>query len=143
MPGAKLGDKVLFSYTIKDESGDVLEKIDKDSAEELVLGQGDTIPGIEVSLVGMNAGDSKTVTLEPPMHFGSYIDALKFDIPKETIPGDLKIEKGGVLEYEAEDGTSEFFTILSIGDEMISVDGNHPYAGKSLSVEIKVHKLNG
>lgn len=143
MQGAKLGDKVLFSYTIKDEGGDVLEKIEEDSPEELVLGQGDTIPGIEVSLVGMNVGDKKSVTLDPPMHFGSYIDELKFDIPKETIPGEIKIEKGGVLEYEAEDGTSEFFTILSIGDEMISIDGNHPYAGKQLSVDIKVHKLNG
>ncbi len=138
MAGAKLGDKIKFLFVIKDESGNVVDEIKEDEPEELVLGEGDTIPGIEVSLVGMATGDSKTVTLNPLMHFGPRFDDLQLDIEKDQFSDDVKLEEGGALEYGFDDGTTEFFTVVSIGDEMITLDGNHPFAGKELTVELKL-----
>jgi len=136
MAGATLGDKIKYLYVIKDESGKTLEEVTEKKPEEIVLGDGDTIPGIEVSLVGMSPNEKKTVTLVPSMHFGPLAEELKFDLEKEIIPDDVDLEEGGALEYTFDDGTTEFFTIVKIGDQMISVDGNHPFAGKDLTVEL-------
>jgi len=138
MAGAKLGDKVKFLFVIKDESGEVVDEVKEKEPEEIVLGAGDTIPGIEVSLVGMASGDSKTVTLKPDMHFGPRYEDLTLEIEKEQFSDADELEVGGALEYGFDDGSSEFFTITSIGDEMVSLDGNHPFAGKDLTVELKI-----
>ena len=92
MAGAKLGDKVKFHYVIKDDSGKVLENSPENEPEELVIGEGDIFSGVEITLMGMSPGDSKAVTLKPPMHFGPRVDELKIDISMDQVPDDVKIE---------------------------------------------------
>ncbi|NGX58572.1 MAG: FKBP-type peptidyl-prolyl cis-trans isomerase SlyD [Chlamydiae bacterium] len=138
MAGATIGDNVKFHFVIKDKKGKIFDQSEEKEPEEIVLGEGSIPSGIEVSLVGMSEGDSKTVDLKPNMHFGPRVEDLVIDVEIGQFPDDLKLEKGAVLEYGLDDGTSELFTIASIGDEMVKLDGNHPLAGQDVTVDLKV-----
>lgn len=138
MAGAKLGDKVRFSFTIKDDSGKVVEEVKEDDPQEVVIGEGDTIPGIEVSLVGMASGELKTVVLDPLKHFGPRYEDLVVEVEKGIFPEDVEIEEGSVMEYTYEDGSSDLLTISKIDEDEVTLDGNHPLAGKELTVELKL-----
>jgi FKBP-type peptidyl-prolyl cis-trans isomerase 2 len=140
MADAKLGSKLKVRLVIKDENGEVFQKT-ADEPNELVLGEGTLIPGIEVSLVGMNPGDSKTVELKPKMHYGERNEEAVVEMDKEGFSDDVKVEKGETLEYRAEDGATTLFRIVDVNDEMVKLDGNHPLAGQTIAVDIKVEDV--
>jgi len=138
MAGAKLGDKVKFTFVIMDDTGNVVDETKENDPEEVVVGEGDTIPGIEVSLVGMASGESKTVKLDPLKHFGPRFEDLVIEVEKELFPEDAELKEGEALEYGYEDGSSDLFVISSVNEDTVTLDGNHPLAGKDLTVEISV-----
>jgi len=138
MAGAKLGDKVKFTYIIKDEDGNTVDEVLEDDAQELVVGEGDTLPGIEVSLVGMAKGESKTVKLDPQKHFGPRFEELVIELEKDVFPEDADLTEGEAMEYGYEDGSADLFMIVSVDDDTVTLDGNHPLAGKDLTVELKM-----
>ena len=86
MAGAKLGDKIKFHFVMKDEAGEIVEQSTEEEPAEIVLGEGDFFSGIEVSLTGMNPGETKTITLKPTMHYGPYVEELKVELSKDQIP---------------------------------------------------------
>lgn len=138
MAGAKIGDKVKFHYAIKDEKGKTVDRTKDDEPEEIILGEGSIPAGIEVSLVGMNVGETKTVALKPNMHYGERIEEMQFDVDRDQFPKDMKLDKGEVVEFGFEDGTAGLFTIVKMGDKMVTIDGNHPLAGREITCELKV-----
>ncbi len=136
MAGAKLGDTVIVSLSIKDEKGELFDQSPEDDSEEIVIGEGMVLPGIEVSLVGMSQGDKKSVELNPKMHFGEMDDQLVFDMQKKEFPKEVNLTEGEILEYGFEDGSTAYFTISEVKDDKVTLDGNHPLAGQTIAVDI-------
>ena len=137
MAKAKLGSKLKIKLAIKDEKGEDFQKTE-DEADEIVLGEGLVVPGVEVSLVGMSPGDKKNVELKPEMHYGPRNEDLVFDIEKEGFNENIKLEKDQTLEYTYEDGTAAMFRVTEIDDKKVKLDGNHPLAGQTISVDIEL-----
>lgn len=141
MPTAKTDDKVLIVYTGKLEDGSVFGQTEEDEPLELHLGSQSVIPGLEEAVHGMGEGESKTAVVEPEKAFGPFREELVIQLDRSEFPQEAAIEVGQRFEASGSDGARRIITIVDLSDESVTVDANHPLAGKSLTFEIRLIKI--
>lgn len=134
----KEGDKVSIIFEAKLESGETILKTEGENALVLVVGSGEIPISIEKALVDMKVGESKTVTLEPTEAFGPRIDDLVIELPKEGFGDDSCLEIGSVVVMNSPQGKKFRGTILRVEEENVTVDFNHPLAGRTLVFSVTV-----
>lgn len=159
MTTAKKGDKVSINYTGTLEDGSVFDTTIKetgccdDDADcgcdddgcgcetgpmELTIGAEDFFSQIEDALVGMAAGEKKTVTIPAEDAFGEYDEEEVFSISREQLTGDIVPEVGMELELTGDDDEPVEVTVVEVTDETLTVDANHPLAGEDITYEIEL-----
>lgn len=99
-------------------------------------GYENTLPKIEEALDGQEPGFKTTLTLAPADAFGEHDEALVRTIPKSEFPPGVKV--GGQLRGQTDDGTDHVFTVVKIKGPQVLLDGNHPWAGKTLKFQLSV-----
>jgi peptidylprolyl isomerase len=131
------GKSVTLHYTGKFEDGTVFDTSLENGREPIttILGQGNLIPGFEKSLIGMNEGEKKEFNIDPEEGYGEYLDGLVTTVEKGRVPGDVKV--GDVLSSQGERGTINV-VVTEITDSHVTLDANHPMAGKKLVFEVEV-----
>ena len=134
----KDGDTIRVAYIGKFENGDVFDISEGGLPLRLTVGSGSMVQGFENALIGMREGEKKTVTLSPDEGYGIRSDDLVFDISKEGIPADMALEVGKVIQLTHPSGEKMPGMISDIGDGVVTVDANHPLAGKRLVYDIEV-----
>lgn len=138
MSQAKSGDTVKIHYTGTLEDGTQFDSSSGRDPLEFTLGSGQVITGFDKAVEGMAVGDSKSVNIPPEDAYGPRHDQMIQDIPKTALPDDLEPTEGMALQAKGQDGRVINLTVTSVGDETITVDGNHPLAGKSLNFDIRL-----
>ncbi|NIZ18822.1 FKBP-type peptidyl-prolyl cis-trans isomerase [Entomospira culicis] len=133
---------VIFNYSIKDEHGTLLES----NANEhvgYIHGSGTTLPGFEAALDQKEAGYTTTIVLSPEEAFGHHDESLIIQVPIDDFHGqDLSLNMEFVMdEGEADEAGTIVWRISELGDETVTLDGNHPYAGKTLTFDIEVKEV--
>lgn len=141
MEKAKLGDRVRVEYTGKFENGEVFDSNKGRELLEFTLGEGKIIPGFEKAVVGMEVGEEKSVKILPEDGYGEYIEGLVAEVEKERFPEDLKLEVGKQLVIPQQDGGQLIVTITNVTDKSVTLDANHPLAGKTLIFDIKLKEI--
>lgn len=141
MSQAKENDKVKVHYTGKLDDGTVFDSSKERDPFEFTIGAGQVIPGFEQGIIGMAAGDTKTVKLEPEDAYGKVRDDLVVDVKKSEMPADLKAEVGKQLQINQADGKVIPVTITDVSEETVTLDANHPLAGKALTFEIELLEI--
>lgn len=136
MSTAKNGDTVKVHYTGRLSDGTTFDSSEGRDPLEFVVGEGSLIPGFEDAVVGMEEGETKSATLAPGEAYGEPRDDLSFDVPKEQFPDDVAPEVGQRLQVSREDGQSFPVTVTGVSDESVTLDANHPLAGKELTFDI-------
>ena len=134
------GKKVSFEYTLKVDG----QEIDSNAGKEpIVYTQGDNtiIPGLASQMEGLKAGDQKTVTVESKDGYGEEDPNAVQEVAKADLPKDIAPEVGMVLELQGDDGRSVPGVISKVGDDKVTINFNHPLAGKTLLFDIKVLKV--
>jgi FKBP-type peptidyl-prolyl cis-trans isomerase SlyD len=123
---------VSLNFTVKDSQGQIVDS--SDGGEPLVYlhGQNNIIPGLEAALVGKTIGDEFDVTVEPAEAYGEYNDEILQVVPREAFKGVETIEPGMVFTAQTQNGPVQLVVAKIEGDE-ITVDPNHPLAGKTLN----------
>ena len=124
---------VSFRYELSDANGALLEKTD-DPISYLHGGYDGIFPTVEEALHGQDVGSKFEVTMEPDEAFGEYEHDLVRVEPRNLFPENIEIGmqfEGGVEEADDEDYM--LFTVVDITDSEVTVDGNHPLAGKTLN----------
>ena len=129
---------VTFHYTVKDKSGKKVDSSVGSDPMSFLEGSGQIIPGLESALKDVKAGDKKSVDVKAAEAYGEYDKELKFDVPKTQFPKGEQIEVGMQFRAGQPGEPSPVFTVTSVSDASISVDGNHPLAGQDLSFEVEV-----
>ena len=86
----------------------------------------------------MEVGDEKEFTLQPTEAYGEYNDELKKDVPKDQFPESEKVEKGMMLVLNLPNGIQLPAQIIEVADDSVTIDLNHPLAGKVLNFKIKL-----
>jgi FKBP-type peptidyl-prolyl cis-trans isomerase 2 len=141
MAQAKSGDRVRVHYSGFLEDGTVFDSsLDRDPLE-FTLGEGMVIKGFEDAVMGMNEGESKTISIPSDEAYGPYRDDLVAVVERRMVPADIDPKVGLVLQLRTPDGQVTDVVVTEVTDETITIDANHPLAGKDLIFEIKLMEI--
>ncbi|MBN2463768.1 MAG: peptidylprolyl isomerase [Dehalococcoidia bacterium] len=138
---AKYGDTVQVHYTGKLADGTVFDSSVERGPLEFTVGSGQLIEGFDNAVLGMKVGEKKTVTIPVDEAYGPHRDEQVVEISREKLPSDLTPEVGQQLVMTQSDGTEIVVVITEVSDETITIDANHPLAGKDLTFEIELVKI--
>lgn len=128
---------VLMHYTVVLEDETPLESNEGQEPLEFVLRPGCLLLGFEERLIGMEAGDSKTIVLKPEQAFGEVDPEAVKRLPLKTIPRNHR-KVGRQLRLEDDQGRSLVGQVQRVGEKTVTMDFNHPLAGKSLLVHVRI-----
>ncbi len=134
----KEGLKVKIAFEAKLETGERVFKNEEEHPLELTVGEGAIPKSIENALIDMKAGDTKTIKLESSEAFGPRVDDLVIELPREGFGPDTDLNVGSKVSIKSPEGKQFTGTVTEVKDENITVDFNHPLAGKSLVFTVTV-----
>jgi FKBP-type peptidyl-prolyl cis-trans isomerase 2 len=142
MAQAKHGNTVKVHYT--GTLGDGTEFDSSRGGEPLsfTLGEGNIIPGFERAVEGMETGETRTVTISAEQAYGERRDELVQDLPRTAIPDDIELSRGLVLHAEGPGGETLVFTVAAFDEATVTVDGNHPLAGRDLTFALELVEVD-
>ena len=103
-----------------------------------IQGDGQVLPALEAQLLGLKAGDEKTVNLDAVNGYGEKTDAAMQEVPLERIPEDAR-KVGATLQSEGFAGPIQ---VVEVKEDVVVLDFNHPLAGKDLSFEITIVEID-
>ena len=128
---------VLIHYTLKDDSGAVLDSSAGGEPLAYIQGHGNLVPGLEKALEGKQGGTTLTVTLAPADGYGTREEKLVQRVPRRSLQGAGEIKKGMQFQARTDDGM-RVFTVTGIAGDMVTLDGNHPLADQTLHFNVEV-----
>jgi peptidylprolyl isomerase len=134
----KKGDKVTVSYAGKLADGSVFDTTEGRVPFGFIVGGDQVLPSFSKAVIGMEAGDEKTVTILAEDAYGPYYDDLTRDLDRSEFPDGTSINKGQPFPMTHQDGSEVMVTIKEVSDEVVTIDANHPMAGKDLTFKIKI-----
>jgi len=142
MGQAKSGDTVTVHYIGTLEDGTAFDSSEGGDPLEFAIGSGNVIPGFEQAVLGMNPGDSKTVTIPSDDAYGPYLEDRVLVVERQQIPADMPIDIGGQLQIQQEGGMVIPVIITDITDNEVTLDANHPLAGEDLTFKITLVSIS-
>ena len=142
MAEVKAGDTVHLHYT-----GTLLDGTTFDSSEgseplAFEVGSGQIIPGLDVAIPGMKVGDKKIVKIGADDAYGQSNPEMRQAVPREGIPADIPLEVGLQLQMQTPDGQAMPVTVVEMDEATVTLDANHPLAGKDLQFDIELVKID-
>ena len=129
---------VGIKYELREQGGtEILDSNKEDAPLEFVLGTGMIIPGLEKGLVGLNEGDEKQIEVPAEEAYGANNPEAIQMLPIEQFEG-IDLEKGMMLYGQGEDGQTTQVVVKDFNDTDVTIDFNHPMAGKDLVFDVIV-----
>ncbi|MAG45625.1 MAG: peptidylprolyl isomerase [Nanoarchaeota archaeon] len=141
----KKGDKIKVDYEGTFDDGKVFDSSkhgDHSHPLEFEVGKGMVIKGFDEAVVGMELNEEKEIKLTAEEAYGNSDPKKIVKIPREKLPKDQEPQVGMMLGMQTQDGKQVGAKILEVGDKEITIDLNHPLAGKNLNFKIKVIEIN-
>jgi len=141
MAEAKQGDTVKVHYTGKFEDGTVFDSSTDRDPLQFTIGEGQIIPGFEQAVIGMNPGESKTVDVPSEKAYGPHREELVMEVDRAKFPEHIKPEVGQQLQIPQAQGQAIIVTVTNISESSVTLDANHPLAGKDLTFDIELVEI--
>ena len=141
MTQAKAGDTVRIHYTGTLDDGTQFDSSAGRDPLEFAVGSGQVIPGFDKAVDGMAVGESKSVKIDPEDAYGERHEQLVQEVPKSSLPEDIDPEVGMRLQASTPNGQVMQLVVTDVREEAITVDGNHPLAGKALNFDIELVEI--
>jgi peptidylprolyl isomerase len=133
---AKPGDTVRVHYRGTLDDGSEFDSSAGRDPLEFTIGSGQVIPGFDAAVDGLSVGDSVKVTIPAADAYGVHHAEALQQVPREMF--DDEPQEGWMVELASPDGQRLAALIADVGDEMVTLDFNHPMAGKDLTFEIEL-----
>jgi FKBP-type peptidyl-prolyl cis-trans isomerase 2 len=134
----KKGDKIKVHYTGTFEDGKVFDTSEGKDPLEFTAGEGKVIKGFDEAVIGMKKDEEKEIKIESKDAYGDHNPQLIKKIMKDQLPKDKNPEKGMMLVIGTPDGQQIPAKITEVTDKDVTIDINHPLAGKNLNFKIKI-----
>lgn len=129
---------IKMHYELKDgKTGEILESNLNSDPIAFLSGKDQIIQKLEDEILNLQAGESKTVLISPSDGVGEYREDAVQILPKEQFAG-IDLAVGMELFGQAEDGATTRVSVKAIGEQDVTIDFNHPFAGKELEFNIKI-----
>lgn len=134
------GSLVSIEYTLKDETGKVIDSNVGKEPLTFIQGGGQIVRGLEKELMGLKVGDQKSVTVKPEDGYGTANPDLIQELPKENFPTDA-LKPGAMLMMKTPQGQTIPMRVKEIKEKTVVVDLNNPLADKTLTFDVKVKDI--
>ena len=136
MAQAQHGDTVRVHYTGRLEDGTTFDSSQQRDPLEFTLGQGQFIPGFENAVVGMQPGESKTEIIAAEKAYGPHKPEMLIEVARQQLPEEINPHVGQRLQMRGQNGDTVPVVVTDVMDTHITLDANHPLAGKDLTFDI-------
>jgi len=134
----KKGDKIKVEYTGTLTDGTVFDTNVGKDALEFEVGSGQLIKGFDEGVVGMNAGEEKEISIKSEDAYGAPNPQMVQKVPKDKIPKEPEAKVGMTLMVGLPTGQQLPARITEVTEEHVTIDLNHPLAGKNLKFKVKI-----
>lgn len=138
MTAARAGDVVRVHYTGTFDDGRTFDSSAGREPLEFTLGEGEVVSGFDAAVTGMAVGEKKTVKLNPEQAYGHRREDQVMTVARSMLPAELKPKPGMQLQANAPNGGQIVLIVVEANDDSVTLDGNHPLAGKRLTFEIEL-----
>ena len=138
MTTAKAGDTVAIHYTGTLTDGTKFDSSEGRDPLSFTLGSGQIIKGLDAAVTGMDEGAEATVTIPADEAYGQADPNQVQQVPRETIPDEIPLEVGLQLQAQTPQGATIPLVVTKIEEETVTLDANHPLAGKDLTFEFNL-----
>lgn len=141
MTKVQTGDTIRIHYTGTLPDGTQFDSSVDREPIQFTVGGGEIIPGLDKAVVGMEPGESKTVTVPSGDAYGERDPARSQTVERAQIPDDIPTEPGTRLEVQTQTGQRMPVTVTQSTDTEVTLDANHPLAGQDLTFDVEVVEI--
>ncbi|MFA6888934.1 MAG: peptidylprolyl isomerase [Candidatus Woesearchaeota archaeon] len=134
------GNTVLVHYTGTLDDGTVFDSSEGKEPLKFTVGNHDVIPGFENGVIGMEVGQEKTIDISSDQAYGQKREQLVQKVPKNLFK-DFSPEVSQQIGLMSKDGQQMVATVTEVTGELVTLDLNHPLAGKNLHFKVKIEKI--
>ncbi len=134
------GNTITVHYTGTLDDGTVFDSSEGKEPLTFTVGNHEVIHGFENSVIGMEKGQEKTIDISPDMAYGQKQEQRVQKVPKALFK-DFSPEKGQQIGLMAKNGQQMTATVIDATEKMVTLDLNHPLAGKNLHFKVKIEKI--
>ena len=131
---------VAIDYALKDDDGNLIDQSQPGKPLSYLHGHSNIIPGLESALTGKQTGDSLEVRVEPSKGYGEFNPAMEQIIPRKRFEGVDQLEVGMQFQAATEQGPVTV-RVTKVEGDSVTVDGNHPLAGKHLNFAVTITEV--
>jgi FKBP-type peptidyl-prolyl cis-trans isomerase 2 len=144
MSTVEKGTKIKVHYKGTLEDGTEFDNSKKrGSTLDFEVGAGLMIKGFDENVLGMGEGEVRTFTLEPEEAYGPIHRDAFTNFPKERFGEDMQLEIDGIVQGQGPNGEPVVARITEIKENFVTLDFNHPLAGKNLTFEVELIEIEG
>ena len=141
MDKAKQGDCVKVHYRGSLDGGQVFDSSQDREPLEFTIGEGRVIAGFEDAIIGMTAGEEKTVRIPCAEAYGPRQEDMVAVFNSGQFPEDLAPAVGQILQLKRDDGMLIQVMVTDVTGDQVTLDANHPLAGKDLIFDLKLVEI--
>ena len=141
MGQAEHGNTVKVHYTGKLDDGTVFATSTEREPMEFKIGESQVIPDFEQAVIGMNAGESKAIKIPADKAYGPYHEEMVVAVDRDRLPPNFEPEVGQQLQVRQADGRVITVMVTDVSESSVTLDANHPLAGKDLSFDIQLVEI--
>ncbi|MEC3861408.1 peptidylprolyl isomerase [Mesobacterium sp. TK19101] len=138
MTQVKSGDTVKIHYTGTLADGSTFDSSAGRDPLEFTVGSGQIIPGLDKAIPGMTVGDKKVVEVPCAEAYGESNPEACQPVPRSNIPDDIPLDLGMQLQMQTPSGQVVPVTVVEVTETEVTLDANHPLAGKDLTFAIEL-----
>jgi peptidylprolyl isomerase len=138
MAQAKSGDTVRVHYTGRLTDGREFDSSVGRDPLEFTIGSRSLIPAFEDAVIGLDIGQSETLTIPAADAYGARVDEAVQTVERSMIPPEVELAPGRVLQATAPGGQEMMLTVVDLTDDTVTLDANHPLAGEDLTFDIEL-----
>ena len=136
------GKKVKIHYKGTLTDGNVFDSSEGRDPLEFEMGAGNVIPGFEKGVANMKVGEKKTIHIPYAEAYGKRQNEMKMKVERTQLPPDLTPKNGMELQMQTPEGQTIPVKIVEVTDETVTIDANHPLAGRDLTFELELIEIN-
>lgn len=141
MSEAKPGDTVRIHYTGTLTDGSQFDSSAGRDPLEFTVGGGQIIPGLDREIAGMKVGERKTVNVPCDEAYGQHNPTAMQEVPRASLPAEIEPEVGKRLQAVTQDGSQITVVITAVNENSVTMDANHPLAGKDLIFDVELVEI--
>ena len=129
---------VTMNYEVADDQGQLIDRSEEGGPLAYIHGNGQLIPGLETALEGRGKGDKVAVDVPPEQGYGERDEEGVQTVARNQFDDSVEIEVGMQFEAQDDDEGHQIVTVVAVDGENITLDTNHPLAGKNLCFEVEI-----